>query len=131
MNESVIVSAVIPASREKIYKGWLNGHEHSSFTGSAATASNRKGGNFTAWEGYISGKNLELLPYERIVQAWRTTEFSERDPDSKLEIILEEHKDGTKVTLKHTNIPKGQGKGYKKGWLDFYFKPMKEYFKKN
>ena len=130
MNESIIVSSVIPARREKIYKAWLNSREHSAFTGSGATVSNRKGGKFTAWDGYISGKNLELHPYERIVQAWRTTEFSDNDPDSVLEVILEEHKDGTKVTLKHNNIPKGQGKEYKKGWMDFYFNPMKEYFGK-
>ena len=48
-----------------------------------------------------------------------------------LEVILEEHKGGTKVNLKHSNIPKGQGKGYKKGRIDFYFRPMQEYFKNN
>jgi activator of HSP90 ATPase len=130
MSESIVVSSVIPASPEKIYKAWLSGREHAAFTGSAATASSRKGGKFTAWDSYISGKNLDLHPFERIVQSWRTTEFSNHDPDSVLEVILEKHKDGTKVTLKHSNIPKGQSKGYKQGWVDFYFKPMKVYFKK-
>jgi activator of HSP90 ATPase len=130
MTESVIVSSIIPAGREKIYKAWLNSREHTAFTGSEASANARKGGKFTAWDGYISGKNLELHPYEKIVQSWRTTEFSEKDPDSILEVILEDSGAKTKVTLKHTNIPKGQSKGYKKGWIDFYFKPMKEYFGK-
>jgi len=34
-------------------------------------------------------------------------------------------------TLLHTNIPDGQGESYKKCWKDFYFTPMKKYFKKS
>jgi activator of HSP90 ATPase len=34
----------------------------------------------------------------------------------------------TKLTLVHTNIPTGQEDSYKKGWEDFYFKPMREFF---
>ena len=36
----------------------------------------------------------------------------------------------TKLTIIHTSIPDGQGEGYRQGWLDYYFKPMKEYFGK-
>ncbi len=63
------------------------------------------------------------------MQAWRTTEFPEGSPDSRLEMLLEEAKGGTKITLVHTNIPDGQGKDYEQGWIAFYFKPMKQYFK--
>jgi activator of HSP90 ATPase len=41
---------------------------------------------------------------------------------------LEETNGKTKVTLIHSNIPEGQADGYKQGWEDFYFKPMREYF---
>jgi activator of HSP90 ATPase len=37
---------------------------------------------------------------------------------------------GTRVTIIHSEIPAGQGEGYKKGWKDFYFKPMKKYFER-
>ncbi len=130
MPESILVTAVIPAPKERIYKSWLSSREHGKFTGGEARISPKKGGKFTAWDGYISGTNIELEPFDRIVQAWRTTEFSKDDPDSLIEIIFEEQKGKTKITLKHTNIPAGQGSGYKKGWKDFYFSPMKEYFGK-
>ncbi len=126
--ESCTVSALIPASPETVYKAWLNGREHAAMTGSAATGTARVGGTFTAWEGYISGRTLELEPCSRIVQAWRTTEFAEDDPDSRLEIILTAARGGTRVTLKHSELPRGSSAGYRKGWIDFYFKPMKEYF---
>jgi activator of HSP90 ATPase len=97
-------------------------------TGSTAKVTGRVGSQFSAWDGYISGKTLELAPPARILQSWRTTEFANNEPDSLLEVLLAGTKTGTRVTLNHTNIPAGHGPEYKKGWIDFYFTPMKEYF---
>lgn len=126
MSESIEVSRIIPASPEAIYKAWLSGPEHGRMTGSAATY-NDADDTFTASDGYISGKTLEKQPYSRIVQSWRTTEFLETDPDSVLEILLTPQAEGTLVTLRHTNIPTGQGDSYKAGWDEHYFKPMVAY----
>jgi activator of HSP90 ATPase len=128
--DSITASAVIPAEPKAVYEAWMSGKGHGEMTGSAAKVSARAGGSFSAWDGYISGKTLELQPPSRILQSWRTTEFAQEDPDSMLEVLLEKAKGGTKLTLKHTNIPAGQGASYRKGWVDFYFKPMKEYFQK-
>jgi activator of HSP90 ATPase len=64
------------------------------------------------------------------VQSWRTSEFAEGDADSRLEVLLAPVKRGTNVTLRHSNIPAGQGASYKSGWVEHYFAPMKEYFGK-
>jgi activator of HSP90 ATPase len=69
-----------------------------------------------------------MEPHRRIVQTWRTSEFPEDSTDSRVELLLEEVVDGTKITLIHTEIPDGQGDGYKQGWEDFYFTPMRAYF---
>jgi activator of HSP90 ATPase len=130
MAESIEVSAELPASPEKVYKAWLSSEEHGKFTGSKAVIDPRKGGTFSAWDGYISGKNLELNPGKRIVQSWRTTEFPSRSPDSRIEVLFEKSGKWTKITIVHTNIPDGQGEQYRQGWLDYYFKPMKGYFGK-
>lgn len=63
------------------------------------------------------------------MQAWRTTSFKDTDEDSKIEIILNELKGKTELTLTHSNIPK-DGEDYKKDWEDYYFKLMKDYFSK-
>lgn len=39
-------------------------------------------------------------------------------------------KGSAKVTLKHTEIPAGQADGYREGWTEYYFAPMKEHFSK-
>jgi activator of HSP90 ATPase len=97
-------------------------------TESPAKVEPRVGGAFTAWDGYITGKTLELKPYTRIVQAWRTSEFAAGDPDSRLEITLEAAKGGTKLSLFHSNLPDGQAEGYESGWEESYFAPMRKYF---
>ena len=90
----------------------------------------KKGGSYTAGNGYMWGKNLELEPGKKIVQTWHSTDFPEGAEDSFLEIILEKTGKGTKLFLTHSNIPEGQQDSYKQGWKDFYFTPMKKYFKK-
>ncbi|MSP78457.1 MAG: hypothetical protein EXR67_02705 [Dehalococcoidia bacterium] len=128
MAQSLKVSAVLPAAAERIYKAWLSGKEHSAFTGSDAKVTARVGGAFTAWDGYIKGKTLELEPNRRIVQSWRTTDFYDDSSDSRLEVLLEPTARGTKITLVQTNIPYGQADEYRQGWKDHYFAPMKAYF---
>jgi len=62
-------------------------------------------------------------------QAWRTSEFPNDSPDSYLDVLLERVAEGTKLTLTHRDMPALQIDSYRQGWEDFYFKPMREYFK--
>lgn len=122
------VSAVIPVTPRRIYDAWLSADEHAAFTGAAAQISPRKGQQFTAHDGYISGSNLELERGTRIVQAWRTSDFPEDAEDSQLEITFIQSETGTRVVINHGGIPEGQGERYHSGWSDHYFKPLLRYF---
>ncbi len=129
MTETIELSTTLPASAERIYRAWLDSAEHAGFTGGAAQIDPAQGGAFSTWDGYIQGTNLELEPHRRIVQAWRTTDFPAGSPDSRLEVILEPAGEAeTKLTLRHTEIPVGQGQEYLQGWRDYYFTPMQVYF---
>ena len=128
-NEFTLV-VTINSKAEKFYEAYLSSEGHTALTGSPARVDGTVDGDFTAWDGYIQGMFLELEKNKRIVQAWRTAEFPAEAEDSIVEILLEEDHGKTKLTLKHTNIPKGQMDNYKTGWEDFYFKPMREYFGK-
>jgi uncharacterized protein YndB with AHSA1/START domain len=130
MPNKFTITTLLPAAPEKIFRAWLSSEGHTAMTGSAARVEPRVGGAFTAWDGYISGRTMELKPYTRIVQAWRTTEFPEGSPDSRIEILLEPVEAGTKLSLTHSEIPEGQADSYKDGWDESYFQPMKEYFSK-
>jgi activator of HSP90 ATPase len=130
MKNAFSLKAEFSAPPETIFKAWLSSEEHGEMTGSPAQIEPRVGGVFTAWDGYITGKTLELKPHSRIVQAWRTGEFGDADPDSRLEIELEAVTNGTRLKLTHSNIPEGQAESYKTGWAEWYFGPMREYFNK-
>lgn len=129
MAESFEVSAFFPSQTpEQIYTAWLDSQAHSAMTGSPAQIDSAVGGKFSAWDGYIQGQTLELEPTRRILQAWRTTEFPEDSPDSRLEILIESVDGGAQITLLHSEIPDGQRENYRQGWADFYFEPMGRYF---
>jgi uncharacterized protein YndB with AHSA1/START domain len=127
--ESIRVSAVLPAEPERIYRAWLNSREHTAMTGGAASIVPIVGGRHTAWDGYIEGDTLELEENRRISQTWSTTEFPEGAPASRVEILFEAEDGATRVTVVHTDIPEGDGARYEQGWVEFYFAPMRKYFK--
>jgi activator of HSP90 ATPase len=121
------VTARIPATAREVYDSWLDGERHARMTGGAATGYPTEGSTFTAWDGYISGRNLELVDGERILQSWRTTEFGEDDASSRIEITLRDVDGECEITLKHSGIPEDQP-DYEQGWADHYFEPMASYF---
>ncbi len=124
------LTTTIPASAQEIYDAWLDSLAHSQMTGGEASTSDEIGAEFSAWDGYITGHNLELVPCERMVQSWRTTQFTDENEDSIITLTLEEVEDGTLLTLVHSNVPDGHTSYEQGGWQEHYFAPMKEYFAK-
>ncbi len=119
---------LIPAGTRDVYDAFLDAGIHSAFTGAAATCERWVGGKFTAWDGYISGKNLKLESGQRIVQEWKTTEWPRGFPPSILELVLKPRGGRTDVHLTQKQVPPSQSKQYKRGWKEFYWNPLKRYF---
>lgn len=117
----------VNASAEEIYTTWLNSKGHTEMTGGEAVISDAIGDAFTAWNGYIEGKNIDLEANKKIVQSWRTSQFEAQEEDSQIEVLFHEVDGQTEITLIHSNLPES-GAHYKKGWENHYFEPMKEYF---
>lgn len=129
MKNKIVISETFPVTVELLFHGWLDSDVHSEFTDSDAEIDPVVGGSFSVWDGYITGKTLEIIPNKKIVQSWRTTEFSDSDKDSILTIEFESiHNEETRLTLTHTQIPSSDEAKYHQGWIDFYITPMKEYF---
>jgi uncharacterized protein YndB with AHSA1/START domain len=122
------LTTTIPASAQEIYDAWLDSLTHSEMTRGEASMSDEVGAEVSAWDRYITGRNLELVPSERIVQSWRTTQFTDEHEDSIITVTLEEVEGGTLLTLVHSNVPDEQTSYEQTGWQEHYFEPMKEYF---
>jgi uncharacterized protein YndB with AHSA1/START domain len=122
------LTTTIPASPAEIYEAWLDSLGHSAMTGGEAKMSAEIGAEVSAWDGYISGRNLQLIPGERIVQSWRTSEFGDEHEDSIVTVVLQEIGDGTLLTLQHSNVPNEQKSYEEGGWQSNYFEPMAAHF---
>ena len=125
MAEAFEISEVVSGTPKQIYEAWLNSKGHTEMTGGPAEVSPSVGGKFSTFGGAIYGENLELEPNSRIVQSWRAGGFPEGSPDSRLEVLLEVVEGGTKMTIRHSNIPDGQAEFYNKGWQENYYQRMK------
>jgi activator of HSP90 ATPase len=128
MAYSFTLNALIPAPASEIYEAWLDSRGHSDMTGGKASMSSDVGADVSAWDGYIIGRNLELVPGERIVQSWRTPEFPDDHADSIINVTLAGAPGGTLLTLVHSNVPDGQTSYEQGGWQEHYFEPMQDYF---
>ncbi len=125
------LSESFDASPQAVYDAWMGSGGHTAMTGGHATVDATVGGKYTAWDEYIWGTTLELDPGKRIVQTWRTSEFTGDDEDSQIELLLEPVDGGTRLTLLHTRVPEHDRSYEDGGWEDNYFRPMRAYFASN
>ena len=112
-----------------MFRAFVSSKEHGEFTGSPAKVNGRVGAKFTAWDGYISGKNISLSKGKKIEQEWSTTEFPDGYGPSILKISLKKKGDGTELTMVQSKVPASQVTKYEGGWHESYWEPLKEYFK--
>jgi activator of HSP90 ATPase len=125
IKQKVVIPKVSP---KEVYDAFVDPKKHSKFTGSKATGKPVVGGKYTAWDGYIFGKFLELEDGKYVVQEWTTTDWAEGYPASKLELTFTAVPEGTEIRMVHSNVPKEQADEIAEGWADFYWNPLKEYF---
>ena len=121
---------IIPASPKEVYDAYVDPKKHSQFTGSKATGKAVVGGKFTAWDGYIFGKYLELEDGKRVVQEWSSTDFPEGSEPSRLELCFNNVPGGTELVMVQSNVPVEQADETAEGWIEWYWDPLKDYFDK-
>jgi activator of HSP90 ATPase len=116
----------INAKPERIYGILLDSKQFAAFTGMAAEIDPKAGGAFSMFGGLIVGRNVELLPEQRIVQAWRPASW---DPGvySIVKFGLKAHGSGAVVVLDHTGFPEGDFSHLDPGWYERYWEPLKRY----
>jgi uncharacterized protein YndB with AHSA1/START domain len=119
---------IIPASPKEVYDAYTDPKKHSAFTESKATGKPVVGGKFTAWDGYIFGKYLELDDGKRVVQEWSSTDFPQGYGPSRLELCFNKVPKGTELIMVHSNVPEEQADETADGWVEWYWDPLKKYF---
>src|SRR3990172_2761481 len=115
--KSIRQSVTFRAPPGKVYEAIMDSRKHARLTGSKATISRKVRGAFAAYDGYIKGTNLELVPEKRIVQSWHASEDCWPEGHfSKVTLSFKRTRTGTKMSFFHSGVPEGCYKSLKQGW---------------
>ena len=126
MSKIVHQEVSFKASPKRIYDALLDSTQFAAFTGAPATIDAKVGGAIDAFGGMIVGVNAELVPNQRIVQAWRPTHW---DPGIYSIAHFEFNARGSETTLvfDHTGFPAGEFDHLDWGWHNHYWDPLKKF----
>jgi activator of HSP90 ATPase len=135
-SESIHQELTFKASRRQVYEALTSASKFDALTrlsdglslvtapGAKATAISRDvGGPFTLFGGYITGRHLEMVPDELLVQAWRAGSWKPGDY-SMAKFALSAEGTACKLVLEHRGFPEGQGKSLAYGWGVHYWEPL-------
>ncbi len=122
------------ASPEQVYEALLDTKQFcefsvlaGEFSAKSAQIDRTVGGAFTLFDGHIVGRNVELVPNQRIVQAWRVVDW----PAGVYSIVKFELKpqgSGTHLVFDHTGFPENWRDHLAVGWQSHYWDLLTKYF---
>ena len=119
-------SISINASAAKVYQALISAEQFSEVTGAPAEISSDEGGEFSCFGGQITGRHIELIPDQRIVQSWRVKAWPE-GVFSEVRFDLSASGDSTTLELTHTGYPDDAAEHLEPGWHKMYWEPLKAY----
>jgi activator of HSP90 ATPase len=116
----------LKSSPQRIYGVLLDAKQFAACTGQPAEIDPKAGGAFSLFAGQIVGRNVELVPNQRIVQAWRPSHWT---PGiwSLVAFELKPQASGTLLSLDHKGFPVGDFDHLQWGWHEHYWEPLKKF----
>jgi activator of HSP90 ATPase len=129
MSKAIQQTITFEASPHEVYEALMDSKKHTAFTGGKAKISREVGGAIMAYDDYISGKNIELVPDKKIVQDWRAVDWPE-GYFSRVTFAFSAIPEGTQLDFTHADLPEGTEEEFAQGWIDNYWEPMKTFLEK-
>ncbi len=127
MPHSIHHEVSFEASPKRIYQALTDAGQFSKMTGGApAEISAVAGGGFSIFGGMILGRNLELVPDQRLVQAWRVKTWSP-GVYSVVKFELQSEGSGTLLVFDHTGFPEDQCEHLDSGWKTNYWESLTKF----
>ncbi len=128
---NIAQTATFDATAQEVYEALIEAKNHAAFTGANAKIDKKLNGKFSVYDGYCHGYNIELVPNQKIVQAWHFEE--DGWPDDHFSIctfIMEETDNKTKLTFTQTDVPLHKVAALTGGWQEYYWEPLAEFLKR-
>jgi activator of HSP90 ATPase len=129
--ECIHQEVVIRASSDRIYRALTDAKQFTrvtelSYHDTSTDISPEVGGAFSIFGGLITGRNIEMVPNELLVQAWREKPWT-AGVYSIVRFKLQDAESGTKIIFDHTGFPQGAGEHLASGWRSHYWEPLQKY----
>lgn len=125
MTSRIEQTETISASPDAVYELLTSSDKFAAMTeGAPAEIDATEGGAISLFGGMITGRNIELVPGERIVQAWRPAPWA-AGVFSLVRFSIAESSDGSTISLEHTSFPDGEEEHLSQGWHDNYWNNMR------
>jgi predicted enzyme related to lactoylglutathione lyase/uncharacterized protein YndB with AHSA1/START domain len=110
-------------SPHEAYEMLMDSEKHTQITGQEAKIGREVNQEFSAYDGHITGFNVELQKDRKIVQKWRMKDWPEHH-HSLVAISFRKVANGTKVTLTQSGVPGDKYAFIWEGWYNFYWNKM-------
>lgn len=114
------------ATPQRVYEALLDAKQFTAFSGKSAEINREVGGAFSLFGGHIVGRNLEVVPNRRIVQAWRVVTWPE-GAYSIARFELNAQGSETHLVFDHVGFPEGLHDHLAEGWETNYWELLKKY----
>ena len=111
---------------ETIYELLADSRKRTEVTGREALMSDKVGGKFSTDAGQVTGVIVDLVPGQRLVQAWRRKDFPEGIYSMAAITLAPTPRGGTELVLTHRGVPKHLLDQIEDYWRLEYWAPMKE-----
>ncbi len=130
MPKTILQSVRFGVSPETLFNIYMDSKKHAAAIDARATLSRKVGGKFTAHNGYITGRNLAIVPKRMVVQSWRGSDWRKAVLDSILILTFTKAPGGARLDLVHANLPDHAYRSIKKGWTTHYWNRWRAYLKR-
>jgi activator of HSP90 ATPase len=121
------LEATFPATPERVYELLTNGAKFGDVTGHPGKGGGAVGAYFSLFNGWLEGRQIELVSNEMITQAWRFGDW-EKGIYSMVRFKLIPEGNGTKLVLDQDGVPASVHEHVKTNWEGFYFAPFRKHF---
>jgi len=126
MDHEIKQEITVNAPASAVYALLTQSERFAEMSGGAPTTIDpTAGGAFSCFGGMIHGRNIECIPDERLVQAWRAKTW-DSGVYSVVRLELEPHGTGTLIRLTHAAFPSGQAQHLSQGWHANYWEPLRK-----
>jgi activator of HSP90 ATPase len=124
---SITQQVLISAEPVQVYAILADASALSALSGMSGVPGRSAGEEFSGFDGHVTGRQIELVPGERVVQAWRFPQWAP-GTYSMVSFTLTAEAGGTRLVIDQHGVPDDWHDHVNTNWPTFYLTPLTNHF---